>query len=126
MFELVPISDRVTRIRAKYRTTVPHLCIARLKISTEFYQNNRQLTGALKRARLFKTICEQIPVTIFDDEVIVGTQVTSYRASSLNPEFGGLAWFRNDWESGALQNRKTDYYILDPKDVEYVLSVVDF
>ena len=126
MFELVPISERVARIRQKYRTTVPHLCIARLKISTEFYQNNRQLTGALKRARLFKTICEQIPVTVFDDEVIVGTQVTSYRASSLNPEFGGLAWFRNDWESGALQNRKTDYYILDPKDVEYVLSVVDF
>ncbi len=126
MFELVPISDRVSKIRAKYRSTVPHLCIARLKIATEFYQNNRKLTGPLKRARLFKTICEQIPITIFEDEVIVGTQVTSYRASSLNPEFGGLEWFRRDWESGALQNRKTDYYILDPDDVAYVLSTVDF
>ena len=126
MFEFLPISDRVARVRQRYRTTVPKLCTARLRIVTDFYQQNTQLTGPLKRAKMFRELCERLPVTVFPDEVIVGTQVTSYRASSLNPEFGGIGWFRRDWEAGVLLDREHDRYLIDPEDIEYVLSIVDF
>lgn len=126
MFSLEPLSDRVKKVRERYRSATPKLCTARLKIVTEFYQANPQLTGMLKRAKNFKNLCEKLPIQINDDEVIVGSQATSYRGSSLNPEFGGIAWFRRDWENGTLLNRATDNYLIDKPDIEYVLSTVDF
>ena len=126
MFELVPMTSRVQRVREKYRTTVPKLCTARLRIATDFYRNNLQLTGPLKRARLFKEICEKLPVTVFEDEIIVGTQVTCYRGSPLNPEFGGIGWFKAEWENGTLLNRPHDNFLVSPEDIDYCLSIVDF
>lgn len=126
MFQLQPVTDRVARIRERYRTTIPRLCIARLRIVTEFYQDNPQLTGPLKRAKNFKNLCEKLPIHINEGEVIVGSQVTSYRASSLNPEFGGLAWFQQEWQAGTMLTREHDRYLVDPKDAEYVLSIVEF
>ncbi len=126
MFVLKPMSDRVVRVREKYRDTVPKLCTARLRIVTDFYQQNPQLTGILRRALNFKNLCESMPVHINGDEIIVGTQATSYRGSSLNPEFGGIAWFRRDFENGTLLNRETDRYIVDQEDIDYCLGIVDY
>ena len=56
MFELVPMTERVKKKRELYRSFVPRMCTARLRIITDFYQKNPQLTGALKRAKLFKEI----------------------------------------------------------------------
>ena len=64
MYVLSPVSDRVAGIREKYRTTRPCVCIARYKIVTEFYKENPQLQGVLKRAKNFKNICEKLPVLI--------------------------------------------------------------
>ena len=126
MFELVPMTERVKKKRELYRSVVPRMCTARLRIITDFYQKNPQLTGALKRAKLFKEIAEKLPVVVFDDELIVGTQAMTYRGSSLNPEFGGIGWFRTEWENGTLLVRDTDRYLIDQEDIDYTLSIVDF
>ena len=62
MFELKPITERVQRMRARYRDTMPSICIARYRLVTEFYQQNMSLTGVLKRAYAMKHIFENIPV----------------------------------------------------------------
>jgi hypothetical protein len=67
---LLPIASR--EIRKKYRSTRPKVCIARYKIVTDFYKENPQLQGILKRAKNFKNLCEKLPVLINEDEVIVG------------------------------------------------------
>ena len=123
---LVPMTDRITAMRERYRSTVPKLCTARLHIITDFYKENITLTGPLKRAYNFKNLCEKLPVTINENEVIVGSQVTSYRASAMYPEFNGLNWFKADYEAGRLLNRPIDNYIVDQEDIDYVLSVADF
>src|SRR5512138_857775 len=86
MYVLSPVTHRVAKIREKYRTTRPRVCIARYKIVTDFYKENPQLQGILKRAKNFKNLCEKLPVLINKDEVIVGWQATSYRACALYPE----------------------------------------
>jgi len=126
MFELVPMTERVIRKRASYRDTVPKLCTARLRIVTDFYQQNNHLVGPLKRAMAFHAICEKLPIAVFDDELIVGSQVTTYRASPLNPEFGGIGWFRREVEAGTLLKREHDLYLVDQEDIDYVMSIVDF
>jgi pyruvate formate-lyase/glycerol dehydratase family glycyl radical enzyme len=125
MYVLSPVSDRVARIREKYRTTRPRVCIARYKIVTEFYKENPQLQGILKRARNFQNICKKIPVLVNPDEVIVGWQAAYYRACALYPETS-FGWFLDELHAGTIPLRDTDPYDINPEDAEYVLSTGDF
>jgi pyruvate formate-lyase/glycerol dehydratase family glycyl radical enzyme len=125
MYRLSPVTDRAAQIREKYRTTRPRVCIARYKIVTEFYKENPQLQGVLKRAKNFLNICENLPVLINPDEVIVGWQASSYRACALYPETS-FGWFLDELKAGTIPLRETDPYDIDKKDAEYVLSTGDF
>ena len=125
MYTLSPISPRVAKIREKYRTTRPKVCIARYKIVTDFYMENPQLQGILKRAKNFKNLCEKLPVLINEDEIIVGWQGTSYRCCALYPEIS-FGWFLDELKAGTIPERETDPYDIDEKDAEYVLSTGEF
>ncbi len=125
MYGLGPVTERVRRIREKYRTTRPRVCIARYKIVTEFYQQNPQLQGVLKRAKNFKNICEKIPILINQDEVIVGWQATSYRACALYPETS-FSWFLEELQSGSIPLREADPYDIDETDADYIRNTGDF
>ncbi len=124
-YELGPVTDRVKRIREKYRTTRPSICIARYKIVTEFYKDNPQLQGILKRAKNFKNICEKLPALINEDEVIVGWQATKYRACALYPEIS-FGWFLDELRAGTIPHRDVDPYDIDDRDAEYILQTGDF
>ena len=52
MYQNVPITERVKRIRKKYRTTKPKIDLNRYKLVTEFYMENPDITGILKRAKI--------------------------------------------------------------------------
>ena len=83
---LKPMTDRVQRLRAAYRDTVPELCLARYKIVTEFYMNHPELEGILLRAKVMKEIFDNLPIWIGDDELLVGAQGSKYRAAAIYPE----------------------------------------
>ncbi len=124
MYQLKPITERVAKMRSRYRNTKPRICIARYRLVTEFYQANPQLNGLLKRAKNLKNICEHIPVNIYEDEVIVGEQGSSYRSSALYPDTHFIAWLKA--EADTVVNREFDAYDFDPSDREYVLSTIDY
>ncbi len=119
------ITPRVQKMRARYRSTQPRLCTARYRLVTEFYMDNMQLTGILKRAKNFKNLCEKLPVLINDDEIIVGEQVTSYRASAIFPEIT-FRWIVDELTNGDPMARESDPYIVAEEDKEYILSTADF
>ena len=125
MYTLKPISGRVAKIREKYRTTRPKIDISRYRIVTEFYMENPQITGILKRAKVLRALFEQMPVLINEDEVIVGWQGASYGCSALYPETS-FAWFMQDLRDGAIPKRDTDPYDIDPEDEKYLLATGDF
>lgn len=103
MFELQPVTERVRKMRNQYRNTIPKVCTARLKIVTEFYQRNPQLTGILKRAMVFKEIAEKMPVLINENELIVGSMASTYRGSALFPE-NDITWIKSDYEDNSSQS----------------------
>ena len=45
MYQNVPITERVQKIRKMYRETKPKIDISRYRLVTEFYINNPQLPG---------------------------------------------------------------------------------
>ncbi|MGI6217215.1 MAG: glycyl radical protein [Coriobacteriales bacterium] len=125
MFEYMPISERVQNIRARYRTTMPKVCIERYKIVTEFYREHPELPGDLKRALVFKELCEKMPVVVHEGEVIVGTQASAYRGSALYPEIMA-DWIKPTLSSGNISTRTDDPYEVDEDEVKYVLDTVSF
>jgi pyruvate formate-lyase/glycerol dehydratase family glycyl radical enzyme len=125
MYTLKPITDRVVKMRERYRETQPEICTARYRLITEFYMSNPDMTGILKRAKNFKNICEHIPVRIDDGEVIVGAQSAKYRAAALYPE-NSVQWLKDEVENRYISTRTIDPYILAEEDRNYILSTVDF
>ena len=125
MYELRPVSERVQKIREKYRTTKPKVDINRYRLVTEFYMDNPQLTGILKRAKVMRLLFEQMPVLVNEDEVIVGWQGASYRSSALYPE-NKFDWMLEELRNGTLPTRETDPYDIDPEDAQYILDTGEF
>lgn len=119
------ITPRVAKMRQRYRTTEPKLDTARFRIVTDFYRDNPQLTGILKRAKNLKNLCEKLPVLINEDELIAGEMVTSYRGSAIFPEVT-FAWLADELENGDPGARESDPYIVSEEDKEYILSTKDF
>ena len=111
MYKLKPLTDRVRKMREKYRDTQPEICLSRYKLITEFYMNNPQLEGILRRAKNFKNICEHIAIRIDDGEVIVGAQSSKYRACALYPE-NSVEWLKQEVENDYISTRGIDPYIL--------------
>ena len=56
MYQNVPISERVQHVRAMYRSTKPKIDISRYRLVTEFYMDNPQLPGVLKRAKNLRNL----------------------------------------------------------------------
>ncbi|MFD1174825.1 glycyl radical protein [Paenibacillus puldeungensis] len=125
MYELKPVTDRIARIRKRYRDTKPKVCIERFKIVTDFYEENVALPAILKRAYNFKNLCEKMPVLVNEDEIIVGSLASMYRGSALFPEYS-VDWLYNELHSGKFLERELDPYDLDQEDMEYLLTKEDF
>jgi len=125
MYELKPITDRVKRIREKYRTTRPRVDISRYRLVTEFYMQNPQITGILKRAKNLRNLFENMPVLVNEDEIIVGWQGSTYRCCALYPETS-FNWFMKELRAGTIPKREQDPYDIDPEDEKYILETGDY
>ena len=86
---LTPLTERVQRLRADYRDTLPEICIARYRILTAFYMQNPALTGILRRAKAMREIFEKLPIRIGSDEVIVDV----YKRQLFSEHHGSLSHF---------------------------------
>ena len=126
MYKKAPITDRVARIRERYRNTTPRIDLNRYRLVTEFYMENPQLQGNLKRAKNLRNLFENMPTPVFEDDLIVGFPGTTYRSCALYPEHGGVAYIDRDVQNGKIMTRKTDPYMIDPEDAEYLHKTAPF
>ena len=122
---LLPLTDRVTRLRADYRDLKPEVCTARYRILTEFYMNHPELNGILRRAKAMKEIFENLPIRIGDDEVIVGNQSAKYRGGALYPE-NCVSFIKDEVASGTIRTRSIDPYDISDEDMKYVADTIDY
>ena len=123
MYQKAPVSDRVAKIRARYRTTIPKVDLWRYKLVTEFYMENPDLTGILKRAYNLKNLFENMPTPVFEDELIVGAPGETYRCSMLMAEnhVGSILP-----ELDTMSTRSVDPYLIDDETKEYIRNTISF
>jgi formate C-acetyltransferase len=127
MYQFSPVSERVTRLRERFRNTYPQLSVERLKYVTEFYKNHPDETAILKRAKLIRGLCETMTVLAEEEELLVGNMASTYRGATIYPEYG--SWFLYDEIRSGMWDKRTiqeECYYLSPEDKTYIMTTEDF
>ena len=84
---------------------------------TESYKETEGMPNILRRAKAVEKIFNNLPVTIRDDELIVGAITVSPRSTGLCPEFS-YDWVEKEFDT--MSTRMTDRFEI-PKETQKIL-----
>lgn len=87
------LTPRIEALRQFYFDNVVHICPIRSHLATESWKESEGQPLHKRRAKLFAKICDEIPVVIFDHELIVGSQTPSFRGVGLQLDFSSRVGF---------------------------------
>lgn len=111
------ITDRIEGARQNYINSKPAISYERARIWTESHKQTEGQAVPIRRAQAFKDTCEQLVVTIFDGELIVGATGEFRKCGILTPEF---SWTWVDREMDNFDKRVQDPYIMTDEQRDYV------
>ncbi|MFC1533298.1 pyruvate formate lyase family protein [Thermodesulfobacteriota bacterium] len=87
------ITPRIAALRQLYYDSEAHICPARSHLATLSWKETEGQPLHLRRAKLFGKVCDEIPVAIFDNELVVGSQTLSFRGVGLQLDFSSKVGF---------------------------------
>lgn len=102
-------SPRIKRLRRSYFQNIPTICTHRARTYTEVYKETEGEPAAIRRGKAFKRYCEEKPIVIQDDELIVGSPGCRPRYVTVAPDY---SW---EWvleELGNISSRAQDPYLI--------------
>jgi formate C-acetyltransferase len=113
MLQLEPVSvstapgERIRRLKRAFNLAQPSLCIERAALYTRAHREHAGESAQVRSALGFLATCSELPVTIFEDELIVGNPGAARRAGSVDPE---LSWRWIEAELDDFESRGQDPY----------------
>ncbi|MGF0095774.1 glycyl radical protein [Peptoniphilus sp. SGI.035] len=105
-------TERIKRLRQVIIDAVPVVESDRARLITESYKETEGLTNILRRAKAVEKIFNELPVTIRDDELIVGSITVNPRSTGLCPEFS-YEWVEAEFDTMA--TRMADPFVIPEK-----------
>jgi formate C-acetyltransferase len=124
MYQRSPVSDRIIRIRKRFRETTPPITIERFDIVTDFCMEHSEMPTRKKRVQMYKRLCEKMPTPIHADELIVGQVSGKYRGSALYPELNN--WMFADFRDKDPRQRELEPYDIDDEDLKSIYRAEKF
>ncbi len=104
-------SPRIDRLKEELYREMPKIEADRAVLLTESYMQTEGEPIVTRRAKAFKNIMENIPVTIRPDELIVGSATVAPRSCQVFPEFS-FEWLEAEFDT--VETRSADpFYIAD-------------
>lgn len=110
-------TERVKRLRQVIIDAKPQVEADRVVLITESYKETEGMPNILRRAKAVEKIFNNLPVTIRDDELIVGAITVSPRSTGLCPEFS-YDWVEKEFDT--MSTRMTDRFEI-PKETQKIL-----
>lgn len=104
------ISKRIQEAKDAYISSKPSISVQRAIAFTKSHQETEGEAVIVRRAKAFKEVCAQIPVTIFEDELIVGAIGEYLKSGIVCPEY---SWRWVDAEMDTFEDRTQDPYCID-------------
>ncbi len=85
---IINASARIERMRERYFSLQPRMCIERARIVHRYYSDsgNQAQPLILQRSGAFRAVISERPIDIYDDELIVGTIAHGERSFPVIPE----------------------------------------
>lgn len=103
-------TKRIQEFKRSYIESKPSVSIQRALIFTASHKQTEGEAVIIRRAKAFKAVCESIPVTIFDQELIVGAIGEFRKCGIVCPEY---SWKWVDDEMDSFASRNQDPYCID-------------
>ncbi len=111
------VTERVEKIRASYVDTRPHISYERAWSWTKSFRRTEGQPHILRTAQAFRDTCGELPVEIWEGELIVGTSGEYRRCAILTPEFG---WTWIEEEIDTFPEREQDPYDVTPEQIRFI------
>ena len=104
-FDGIAKSPRIDRLIDNLFVKMPEIEAERAYLLTESYKQTEGEPIILRRAKAFKNICENLPLTIRDEELIVGAATKVARGCQVFPEYS-FEWLEDEFET--VETRSAD------------------
>lgn len=109
--DVIKVSPRIEKLKEDLFKKMPRIESDRAVIITQAYMETEDLPVILRRSHAFKKICELLPVTIRDNELIVGSNTKQARSCQVFPEYS-FEWLESEFDT--IEKRSADpFYISD-------------
>ena len=109
---------RVERLKRMIVDAIPHVESERAVLVTEAYKETEGLPAIIRRAKAVEKIFNNLPVTIRDDELVVGAITKNPRSTEICPEFS-FDWVAKEFDTMA--TRMADPFVI-PKETASELA----
>ena len=91
-------TERVKRLKRAIVDAIPYVESERAVLITESYKETEGLSPIMRRAKAAEKIFNNLPITIHDDELIVGAITKNLRSTEICPEFS-YDWVEKEFET---------------------------
>ena len=103
--EHIAKSDRIPRLVEHLYARMPEIEADRAVLITESYQQTEGEPMITRRAKAFAHICENLPITIRPEELIVGSASKAPRGCQVFPEYS-CEWLEAEFDT--VEHRSAD------------------
>lgn len=117
------MTGRVKRLKERFLATRPNITPERLLLATEAYKKYSGDSVPLFRAKVLAYVLDNLSVTIFDEELIVGAPTYTLRGANLFPEYTSVSWLSE--EIPEFPTRPMDQIDVTEEDQKIILECLD-
>lgn len=119
----IPMTDRVKKLIEDLFAEMPQIESDRAVLVTESYKKTENLPIIKRRALAFCHILENIPITIREGELIVGSNTKKPRSCQVFPEYS-FEWLEGELDTVA--TRSADPFYISEEDKKILRSVFPY
>lgn len=91
-------TDRVLRLKQRIVDAVPYVESDRAVLVTQSYKETEDMPMVMRRAKALEKLLANLPVTIREDELIVGALTKRTRSVQIYPEFS-YSWVQDEFKT---------------------------
>ncbi len=122
-FKGIEKSPRIQRLIDNLFIKMPEIEPERAVLLTESYKMTEHEPIIMRRAKAFSHIVRNLPVTIRDEELIVGSATKSSRSCQIFPEYS-FSWIEDEFDT--IETRSADPFKLSSETKAQLKGVFDY
>ena len=119
----IPMTERTKRILDRMISETPRIEADRAVLLTESYKQTENLPTVKRRAIAFAYILENLPITIREEELIVGSATKQSRGCQIFPEYS-YKWLTDEFDT--IATRSADPFLISEEDKKLLKEIAPY